>query len=308
MSEFLENGKIWFNGKLVDWKDATIHVMAHVIHYGSSVFEGFRCYEHVTGPALFRLDDHIDRLFNSAKIYRMSIPYTKEEISQACKDVVKANGLRSAYMRPVVYRGYGSLGVDPKDCPIEVAVAALSWGKYLGEEAINVGVDVCVSTWNRMAPNTFPSIAKAGANYMNSQLVKLEAKVNGYLEGICLDTFGHVSEGSGENIFVVSKGKLYTPSIGASILPGITRDCVFQIASDFGIEVVETQIPREMLYVADEVFFTGSAAEVTPIRSVDRIPVGQGRRGPITEKIQQRLFNIMNGEIEDPYHWLTFVE
>jgi branched-chain amino acid aminotransferase len=308
MSEFLENGKIWFNGKLVNWKDATIHVMSHVIHYGSSVFEGFRCYDHVKGPALFRLSDHIDRLFNSAKIYRMAIPYTKEELSQACKDVVKVNGLRSAYMRPVVYRGYGSLGVDPKECPIEVAVAALSWGKYLGEEAINVGVDVCVSSWTRMAPNTFPSIAKAGANYMNSQLVKLEAKVNGYLEGICLDTYGHVSEGSGENIFLVRTGKLYTPPLSASILPGITRDCVFQIARDFGIEVVETQIPREMLYIADELFFTGSAAEVTPIRSVDRIPIGEGHRGPVTEKIQQQLFHIMSGEIEDPYGWLTFVE
>lgn len=308
MSEFPETGKIWFNGKLVDWKDATVHVMAHVIHYGSSVFEGFRCYDHAKGPALFRLADHIKRLFNSAKIYRISIPYTQEELEQACNDVVKANGLRSAYIRPVVYRGYGSLGVDPKDCPIEVAVAALLWGKYLGEEAINDGVDVCISSWNRMAPNTFPSIAKAGANYMNSQLVKLEAKINGYVEGICLDSHGHVSEGSGENIFVVRDGVLYTPPLSASILPGITRDCVIRIAGDFGYEVIESQLPRELLYVADEVFFTGSAAEVTPIRSIDRIPIGSGHRGPITERIQQQLFHIMSGEVDDPYGWLTFVE
>jgi len=305
MSEFLEDGKLWFNGKMIEWQDAKIHVMSHVIHYGSSVFEGFRCYNTVNGPALFRLQDHIRRLFDSAKIYRIPMPFSKDVIEQACIDVVKVNNLQEAYMRPVVFRGYGSLGVDPKDTPTEVAVAALAWGKYLGDEGINVGVDVRVSSWNRARPNTLPAMAKCGANYMNSQLINLEAKADGYIEGIGLDSYGYVSEGSGENIFVIRDNRIYTPPLSSSILPGITRDCVIKLAEDFGYKVEEITIPREFLYIADEVFFTGSAAEVSPIKSIDRIPIGEGRRGPITEKIQKRFFGILTGEFEDKYSWLT---
>lgn len=308
MAEFLEQGKLWFNGRMVNWPDAKVHVMSHVLHYGSAVFEGFRCYKTSRGAALFRLGDHIRRLFDSAKIYRMTIPYSRAELEEACKEVVKINNLQEAYLRPIVYRGYGSLGVDPGNTPIEVAIAALAWGKYLGDEAINVGVDVRVSSWNRMRPNTLPAMSKAGANYMNSQLVKLEAKAEGYIEGICLDAYGYVSEGSGENLFVIRDEKIYTPPLGASILTGITRDSVMKLADDLGYEVEETLIPREMLYIADEVFFTGSAAEVSPIKSIDRIPVGSGTRGPITEKIQKRFFGIISGELEDRYGWLTFIE
>jgi len=305
MAEFLENGKLWFNGKMVDWGDAKVHVMSHVLHYGSSVFEGFRCYKTVNGPALFRLQDHIRRLFDSAKIYRMPIPFGKEELIQACIDVVKVNNMEEAYMRPIAFRGYGSLGVDPKDTPTDVVVAALAWGKYLGDEAINIGVDVRVSSWNRMRANTFPAMSKSGANYMNSQLINLEAKADGYVEGIGLDANGYVSEGSGENIFVVRDGIIYTPPFGSSILPGLTRDSVMKIAADLGYTVKERVIPREFLYIADEVFFTGSAAEVSPIKSIDRIPIGEGRRGPITEKLQKRFFGILAGEVEDKYGWLT---
>ncbi|MFQ5707406.1 MAG: branched-chain amino acid transaminase [bacterium] len=308
MSEFLENGKIWFSGNMVNWQDAKIHVMSHVLHYGSAIFEGFRCYKTVKGAALFRITDHINRFFNSAKIYRMPMPFPKETITRACIDVVKVNNMQEAYLRPIAFRGYGSLGVDPGNTPTEVVVAALAWGKYLGEEAINVGVDVRVSSWTRMRPNTFPAISKCGANYMNSQLVKLEAKVDGYIEGITLDANGFVSEGSGENVFVVQGDRLLTPPISASILPGITRDCVMHLAEDLGYKVEETNIPRELLYIADEVFFTGSAAEVSPIKSVDRIPVGTGRRGPVTEKIQKRFFGIISGELEDKYGWLTFID
>ncbi|MCG8604164.1 branched-chain amino acid transaminase [bacterium] len=307
MSEFLEEGKLWFSGKMIDWRDAKIHVMSHVLHYGSSVFEGFRCYKTVNGPALFRLQDHIRRLFDSAKIYRMEIPYSPNIIEQACADVVKINNLEDAYMRPIVFRGYGSLGVDPSGCPIEVAVAALTWGKYLGREAINNGVDVRISSWARMRSNTLPAMSKSGANYMNSQLINLEAKVDGYVEGIALDSSGLVSEGSGENVFVVRDGIVHTPPFSSSVLPGLTRDCVMQIAASLGYEVKETPLPREALYIADEVFFTGSAAEVTPVKSIDKIPIGKGTRGPITEKIQQNFFGIITGELEDRYNWLTFI-
>lgn len=307
MSEFLEDGKLWFKGKMVAWPDAKIHVMSHALHYGSTVFEGFRCYKTVDGPAIFRLKDHIRRFFDSAKIYRMPMPYSREVIEQACIDVVKVNNIEEAYLRPIAFRGYGSLGVDPKDSPTEVAVAALAWGKYLGDEAINVGVDVRVSSWNRMRPNTFPAMSKSAANYMNSQLINLEAKVDGYAEGIALDGGGYISEGSGENIFVVRDNKIYTPSLSASILPGITRDSVMKLAEDLGYPVEETMLPREFLYIADEVFFTGSAAEVSPIKSIDRIPIGEGRRGPVTKRIQKRFFGIITGEIEDKYGWLTFL-
>lgn len=299
--------KIWFNGKMVRWHEATIHVMSHVVHYGSSVFEGFRCYETLQGPALFRLKDHIDRLFDSAKIYRIDMPFTKAEIMQACIEVVRLNKLKACYLRPVAFRGYHSLGVDPRLCPTQVAIAALMWGKYLGPEALKNGVDVRVASWNRMRPNTFPAMAKAAANYMPSQLVKLEAKMDQYVEGIMLDANGYVSEGSGENIFLVYRGKIYTPPFSSSILPGITRDCVIEMAKDFGYEVVEAPVPREMLYVADEVFFTGSAAEITPIRSIDRIMIGNGKCGPLTERLQEKFFAIIAGREEDVYDWLTFV-
>jgi branched-chain amino acid aminotransferase len=303
-----EKGKIWKNGDLIAWKDATVHVMSHVVHYGSSVFEGIRCYSTPDGPSIFRLREHIRRMFDSARIYRMEVPFSQDEVMAACRKVVKENGFDSAYVRPIVYRGYHSLGVDPTKCPIDVVVAALNWGRYLGEEAINDGVDVCVSSWNRMGPNTMPALAKAGSNYMNSQLIKMEAMQNGYLEGIGLDTFGHVSEGSGENIFLIRNDTIYTPPLDAGILPGITRDSILTLASEMDIPVVETHIPREMLYIADELFFTGTAAEVTPIRSVDRQPVGTGSRGPITEKLQKRYFDYINGQCEDLYGWHDYVQ
>lgn len=302
-----EKGKIWFSGKFVDWKDATIHVMSHVIHYGSAVFEGLRCYDTAKGSATFRLQDHVRRLFDSAKIYRMEIPFTQKQVFEACLETVRVNKLKSAYLRPIAFRGYKTLGVDPRGIPIEVVIATLNWGKYLGDEAINEGVDVRVSSWTRIAPNTFPAMAKSSANYMNSQLIKLEAAADGYVEGIALDAGGYVSEGSGENIFVIRDEKILTPPLGASVLPGITRDSVITLAREMGYHVCEQLIPRELLYIADEVFFTGSAAEVSPIRSIDRIPIGSGKRGPITEKLQRRFFDIIEGKADDPYGWLTFV-
>jgi len=303
-----EKTKIWFNGKLVNWWDATVHVMSHVIHYGSSVFEGFRCYKSKRGPAIFRLKDHIDRLFDSTKIYRIDVPFSHEEIMEACIAVVRENGLKECYLRPVVFRGYGTLGVDPRDNPTMVAIGALMWGKYLGAEAIEHGVDVRIASWTRMRANTFPSMAKSGANYMPSQLVRLEARYDGYTEGIMLDSNGYVSEGSGENVFAVYRGKIYTPPFAASILPGITRDSVITIAKDFGYEIIEAQMPREMLYVADEVFLTGSAAEISPVRSIDKIIIGQGSRGPITERLQRQFFEIIEGQADDIYGWLTMVK
>ncbi len=299
--------KIWMNGELVDWDDANIHVLSHVVHYGSSVFEGMRCYKTRKGPAVFRLNEHTDRLFNSAKIYRMDIAFTSAEINQAILELISVNGLAECYIRPVVYRGYGQLGVNPFGCPIEIAIAAYSWGKYLGQEALEKGVDVCVSSWNRMAPNTFPAIAKCGANYMNSQLIKMEAISHGYVEGIALDTGGHVSEGSGENIFLVQNGVLITPPFGSSILPGITRNTVITLAKDMDIKVIEEEVPREALYIADEVFFTGTAAEITPIASIDKIRIGNGAggRGPVTKALQKEFFAILSGDAPDRYNWLT---
>ena len=298
-----EHGKIWMNGEFIEWKDATIHVMSHVIHYGTSVFEGMRCYKTPQGPSIFRLADHIRRMFDSAKIYRIPIPFSQDEMVDACKQTIIVNGFESAYVRPIVFRGYHSLGVDPSKCPVNVAIAALNWGKYLGEEGVTKGVDVCISSWNRMAPNTMPTLAKAGSNYMSSQLIKLEAMADDYAEGIGLDVDGFVSEGSGENIFVVRDGKIYTPTVDSCILPGLTRHCVVTIAKEFDIPVVETRIQREMLYIADEIFFTGTAAEVTPIKSVDRILIGSGARGPITERVQSRYFEYVNGERQDVYGW-----
>ena len=299
--------KIWMNGQMVAWDKAQIHVLSHVIHYGSSLFEGQRCYNTPKGPACFRLPEHTDRLFNSAKIYRMEIPYSKEEINQAELDLIAVNNLESCYIRPVVYRGYESLGVDPRSCPVDVAIAVWPWGKYLGEEAMEQGVSVCISSWQRNAPNTTPMMAKSGANYANSQLIKQEALSRGYVEGIALDTRGFVSEGSGENVFIYSGGKLVTPDLGCSALPGITRDTVIKLAGEMDIEVVERPIPREALYLADEVFFTGSAAEVSPISKIDDIVIGQGKAGPITRELQKRFFDVVEGRVDDKYGWLTYV-
>jgi branched-chain amino acid aminotransferase len=305
---FNENGKIWFNGEFVNWKDANIHVLSHVVHYGSSVFEGIRCYNTKNGPAVFRLREHAQRLLNSGKIYRMDIPYTVDELCNAIIETIKINDLKDCYIRPIAFRGYKELGVYPLKCPLETVIAAWEWGKYLGEEAIENGVDLGVSTWRRMAPNTLPNMAKAGANYMNSQLAKMESVFNGFDEAIMLDYSGMVSEGSGENIFLVKDDVIYTPHSSLSILSGITRDSVIKLAEDEGIKVTEEPIPREMLYLADEIFLTGTAAEITPVRSVDKIKIGTGKRGPVTEKLQTRFFNIVEGVAEDKFGWLTFVE
>ncbi len=295
--------KIWHNGKLIRWEDANIHVMSHVVHYGSSVFEGVRCYTPSGSPAIFRAEEHIQRLLDSAKVYRMDVGYTREELIRAMVDLIAANGVWPCYLRPIIFRGYGDAGVSPLKCPIETYVINYPWGKYLSQD--DSGVDVCVSSWTRIAPNTLPAMAKSGANYMNSQLIKMEAITNGYVEGIALDVNGMVSEGSGENLFLVRQGKLITAPLGNSVLPGITRDSVLQIARDLDIQVVEQMIPREMLYICDEVFFTGTAAEVTPIRSVDRVKVGNGAVGPVTKAIQKEFFGIVEGRMPDRHNWFT---
>jgi branched-chain amino acid aminotransferase len=302
-----KNGMVWINGKLVPWKDANIHIASHVIHYGSSIFEGFRAYNTPKGTAIFRNNAHIKRLYNSCKMYRMEIPFTQEEFEQAVIQTIKAHKLKACYIRPVVYRGYGTLGVDPFPNPIDCAILVWEWGQYLGEKALENGVDVKISTWQRMAPNTFPALAKSGANYMNSQLIKMEALLEGYVEGIALNVRGHISEGSGENIFIVINGEIHTPPLSSSILPGITRDAVICMAKDLGITLVEETLPREILYIAEEVFFTGSAAEITPIRSVDKITIGNGRRGPVVKRLQDEFFAYINGERKDQYRWLTYV-
>jgi len=299
--------KVWMNGRMVDFADAKVHVFTHALHYGSALFEGIRCYETARGPAIFRLHDHARRLYDGARIYRFEMPVKIAEFEQACLDIVTANGFRDCYIRPLVYRGFHTLGVHPAKCPVDLMIGAWRWGKYLGGEAIESGVDVCVSSWTRMAPNTFPAMAKATANYMNSILIHSDAVTDGYAEGIALDVNGHVSEGAGENIFLVRDGKLRTPPLGASVLPGITRDSIMTIARELGYEVEEGLVPREMLYVADEVFFTGTAAEVTPIRSVDRISIGSGSRGPVTERIQKHFFDYVAGKVDDRYGWLTEV-
>lgn len=299
--------KIWMNGKMVNWDDAKIHILSHVIHYGSSWFEGIRCYNTAKGSAVFQLDRHLQRLYDSAKIYRSTIPYSKEDVSKAVIETIKANGLKECYVRPVAYRGYGDVGVNPRGCPVDLAIAVWEWGSYLGKEALENGIDVCVSSWHRAAPNTFPTMAKTGGNYMNSQLIKLEALANGYVEGIALDVTGHISEGSGENIFLVREGAIYTPPLISALLPGITRYSVLQLAKDLGLEMREMNIPREMLYIADEVFFTGTAAEITPIRSVDKIEVGSGKPGAVTKKLQE-VFRDITANGNDKHGWLTFVK
>jgi branched-chain amino acid aminotransferase len=296
---------IWHEGRLVPWEQATVHVLSHALHYGSSVFEGIRVYQTPIGAVVFRLTDHVRRLFHSAKIYRMKIPYSREQITAACREVVRENGLKGAYIRPIAFRGYGELGVAGNiEQPASVSIAAWEWGSYLGEGALEQGVDVCVSSWQRVAPNTVPALAKAGGNYLSSALVTLEARRLGYAEGIALSVDGYVSEGAGENLFLVQNGKLYTPPVAASILSGITRDTVARLAESLGLQVIEQNIPRELLYIADEVFLTGTAAEITPVRSVDKITIGEGKRGPITERLQKLFFGLFDGSTVDRWNWL----
>ena len=297
--------KIWHNGKFINWDDAQIHVLSHVVGYGSAVFEGIRCYDTPNGPSIFRMKEHMQRLINSAKIYRMELPYSVEDFGNAACELVRLNKMGACYVKPIVLRGYGEVGVNPLGSPIECYIACWSWGAYLGPEALAKGVEVCVSTWTRIAPNTLPAMSKAAANYMNSQLIRMEAVVNGFSEGIALDSDGHVSEGSGMNVFLVHDNTLYTPPLAASILPGITRDTIVKLAADLNITVKESVIPREMLYIADEVFFVGTAVEVTPIRSIDKIIVGNGSAGPITRKIQEEFFAITSGKKSDRHNWLT---
>lgn len=298
---------IWMNGEIIPWEQATVHVFTHALHYGSSAFEGIRAYEINGVPHMFRAREHYERLLFSCKVARIPSPYTVDEWLNATKDVLRANKMKNAYIRPLVFRGYDSLGVDGRGCPIESIVACVPWGAYLGKEGLEKGVDVQVSSWRRMAPDTLNALAKIGGQYVNSQNVVMEAKDNGFTEGIALDIHGYVSEGSGENIFVIHKGVIYTPPLGNSILGGITRNCALTIAEDLGYTMKEQVIPREMLYLADEIFFTGTAAEITPVRSVDRMDVGDGRRGPITQAVQQKFFGIIEGELPDQWGWLSAV-
>ena len=296
---------IWFSGKFVPWEAATIHVGVHALHYGTSVFEGIRAYSTPDGPAVFCLAPHLQRFFNSAKVLLMPMPYTREEVAQAILDTVARNGHEACYIRPIAFRGFERLGVDGRACPVEVVVMTWEWGAYLGPEALSQGVDTCVSSWRRMAPGTLPANSKIGGQYVNSQLVTMEAKDLGYAEGIALDVHGYVSEGSGENIFLVTGERILTPSLASSILDGITRNCVMALAREMGYTVEETFIPRERLYTADELFFTGTAAEITPIRSVDRISIGSGRRGPVTARLQERFFEVTSGKDARHKDWLT---
>ena len=305
---FSGTGKVWMNGKIVDWKDATIHAASHVIHYGSAVFEGARCYSTPQGSKFFRLDAHMRRLYDSARIYRMDFAYDIDTFTQAVVDTVVANELPACYIRPVIYRGYHTLGINPLPCPVDAMILVWEWSGYLGPAAHEQGVDVRISSWTRSAPNTFPAMAKSVANYANSSLIKMEAVLDGYSEGIALNADGHLSEGSGQNIFVVRDEVLYTPPIAASILPGITRDTVFALAQDLGYRVREQTLPRELLYVADEMFFCGTAVEITPIRSVDKVPIGSGARGPVTTALQRAFFDYINGVAPDRHGWLTPVD
>lgn len=297
---------IWHNGKMMPWEQATVHVMAHALHYGSSVFEGIRVYKTPEGPQVFRLTDHMQRFYDSAKIYRMPMPYERDELIDVCKQLITANDLMNgAYIRPIAFRGYGEPGLAPKpDHKVDVAIAAWEWGAYLGAEGMEKGVDVCISSWQRVAPNTIPALAKAGGNYLSGQLISTEAKRLGYDEGIALSTNGTVSEGAGENLFLVRDGRILTPPATSSILTGLTRDTIIKLAARLGLVVEEKSIPREALYLADEIFFTGTAAEVTPVRSVDRIDIGPGHRGPITKQLQDAFFGLFSGETEDSDGWL----
>ena len=298
--------KVWHNGEFIPWDSATIHVGSHVISYASCVFEGIRCYETAQGPAFFRLKEHTDRLFNSCRIYGMEPDYSHQEINDAMVELIRVNECLHSYVRPVVFRGFGDLSVNPLQNPIETYLFCWKWGQYLGHGSVDAGVDVCVSSWRRMAPDTFPAMAKSAANYMNSQLIKVEALRNGYAEGIALDGAGYVSEGSGANLFLVRGGEILTPPLASAVLPGITRDSIMTLAREIGYTVSEHLIPREMLYIADEAFFTGTAAELTPICSVDRTPVGSGKPGPVARRLQKRFLDIAHGRVEDAYGWLTF--
>lgn len=297
--------KVWLDGQLVAWDEATVHVAAHALHYGSSVFEGIRAYALPDGPAIFCLEEHLDRLWASCKIYRMEIPYGRAEIRQAMLDTVRVNKHKACYIRPLVFRGWSTFGLDGRSCPTHVSIITIEMGKYLGAEAVEKGVAVGVSSWQRMAPNTYPAAAKIGGQYINSQLIVMEAVNHGYAEGIALDASGHVSEGSGENIFLLRRGKLFTPPLAASILDGITRQCVITLAGELGLEVCQEPIPREMLYLADEVFFCGTAAEITPVRSVDGIAVGDGHKGAVTSQLMEAFFGIVEGRAPDRHGWLT---
>jgi branched-chain amino acid aminotransferase len=305
MASFSGNGKIWMNGKLVEWKDATIHVATHVVHYGSGVFEGIRAYDSKRGTNVFRLPEHMRRLWDSCRVYRMEPTYSLEQFTDAVLETIRANGFKSCYIRPLIYRGYSQLGVNPMPCPVDASVIVWEWDAYLGDDALQKGVDVGVSSWTRIAPNTLPAMAKATANYANSGLIKMQATVDGYAEGIALDESGMVSEGSGQNLFLVRDNTVYTPSLTSSILQGITRDTVLTLTRDLGFDIREQPLPREFLYLADEAFFCGTAVEITPIRSIDKIQVGNGRRGPVTAALQERFFGIIKGELPDEHNWLT---
>jgi branched-chain amino acid aminotransferase len=298
--------KIWMNGNMVNWDDAQIHILSHVLHYGTSWFEGIRCYNTEKGPAIFRLDLHVRRLLDSLKIYRTPLPYNHAQIEQGILDTIRVNKMQACYIRPVAYRGYGDVGVNPIACPVDLAIAVWEWGAYLGAEALGNGIDVCISSWNRPAPNTLPTMAKAGGNYLLSQMMKMEAVQNGFVEAIALDVQGNLSEGSGENLFLVRDGIIYTPQIASALLPGITRASVMQMAREMGMEIREGVIPREFVYICDEMFFTGTAAEITPIRSVDRAVVGTGKPGPVTLALQKAFFDVVS-KANDPHNWLKFV-
>jgi branched-chain amino acid aminotransferase len=298
---------IWKDGEFVRWKDANVHLLSLAVQFGSSVFEGIRCYETARGPAVFRLNEHMRRLQDSCRVYRMELRWSAAELAEACKATVARNGFSSCYVRPMVLRGYGPAGMNPVNCPIDTYVPAWPWGTYLGADALEAGVDVCVSSWQRPEPNTFPALAKAAGNYNNAQLIKMEAVANGYAEAIALGPSGLVSEGSGQNLFLVRDDVLITPVLDGTSLAGITRDSVLTLARDLGIPVQQKEVPRETLYTADELFFTGTAAEITPIRSVDRISVGAGRTGPVTRELQKRFMQTVHGEIEDRYGWLSHV-
>jgi len=306
-SQLVGSGWIWKDGELVPWEDAQVHILSLAVQFGSSIFEGIRCYETDQGPAIFRLDAHLKRLEKSCAIYRMPLEHSAATLSQACRDVITQNELSTAYIRPMVLWGYGAAGMYPAGSPLETYVAAWKWGTYLGEDALENGVDVGVSSWQRPQPNTFPVLAKAAGHYNNAQLMKMEAVANGYAEAIALSPNGLVSEGSGQNLFLVRDGVLETPVLHGTALEGVTRDAVLTLASDLGIEVRQQPVPRESLYTADELFFTGTASEVTPIRSVDRITIGSGRRGPVTERLQQAFLDTVQGKIRNVHGWLTMV-
>ncbi len=305
--QLTETEWIWRDGEMIRWKDATVHVLAHSMQFGSSAFEGIRCYSTSRGPAVFRLEDHLQRLINSCKIYRMEVPFGVDELVAATCEVVERNGLDACYVRPMVIRGYGAAGMVPFASPVEVFIPCWPWGTYLGEGALEKGVDACVSSWSRMAPNTTPSIAKIAGNYLGGQLIKMEALANGYDEAIALGPDGLISEGSGQNVFLISKGVVYTTPANGTLLPGITRDSVMTLARDAGLEVREVMMQREMLYTADEIFLTGTASEVTPVRSVDKIQVGAGKAGEITLRLQRAFLDLVHGKGADVHGWLTHV-